>query len=76
MLSAVYGSCQSLTEGNQLRKLGNDMVNVEDLQAGVGVLPLFAVDEAPDGELGRVFPQCRIIGVKTLRDAITAAFTE
>ena len=30
------------------------MVNVEDLQAGVGVLPLFAVDEAPDGELGRI----------------------
>ena len=30
------------------------MVNVEDLQAGVGVLPLFAVDEAPDGQLGRV----------------------
>ena len=38
-------------EGHALRKLGNDMVNVEDLQAGVGVLPLFAVDEAPDGAL-------------------------
>lgn len=41
-------------EGHALRKLCNDMVNVEDLQAGVGVLPLFAVDEAPDGQLGRV----------------------
>ena len=26
--------------GHALRKLGNDMVNVEDLQADVGVLPL------------------------------------
>ena len=27
-------------EGHALRKLCNDMVNVEDLQAGVGVLPM------------------------------------
>ena len=45
------GAC---AEGHALRQLGDDVVDVKDLKAGVGVLPLFAVDKAPDGELGRI----------------------
>ena len=32
----------------------DNVVDIKDLQAGVRILPLFAVDEAPDGEFGRI----------------------
>ena len=53
--SGVRNVCDgACTEGHALRQLGDDVVDVKDLKASVGVLPLFAVDEAPDGELGRI----------------------
>lgn len=39
-------------QGHALRKLGNDMVDVKDLQGGIGILPLLAVDKAADASLG------------------------
>ena len=41
-------------QGHALRKLGNDMVDVKDLQGGIGILPLLAVDKAADAQPGRV----------------------
>ena len=39
-------------QGHALRKLGNDMVDVKDLQGRIGILPLLAVDKAADAQLG------------------------
>ena len=41
-------------QGHALRKLGNDMVDVKDLQGRIGILPLLAVDKAADAQLRRV----------------------
>lgn len=41
-------------QGHALRKLGNDMVDVKDLQGRIGILPLLAVDKAADAQPGRV----------------------
>lgn len=39
-------------QGHTLRKLGNDMVDVKDLQGGIGILPFLAVDKAANASLG------------------------